>query len=66
MAPTSMSSGLMSTMLKVVEVFCKFHKFIRKSSAERYVSPSGLNDKELMWYVCPLEKVRFKLAVAID
>ena len=43
-----------------------FQMLIRRSSAERYVSPSELNESELMWYACPLAKVRFSVAVATD
>jgi len=43
-----------------------FKMLIRRSSAERYVSPSELNESELMWYACPLAKVRFSVAVATD
>ena len=46
---SSMLAGLMSTMLKDWSVISMCHRLMRRSSAERYVSPSELTLIELMW-----------------
>lgn len=63
---SSMLTGLMSTMsaklahavhhhpLKLWSLMFKFHRLIRKSSADMYVSWSELTEIELMWYACAL------------
>mmetsp|Transcript_47039 Transcript_47039/g.112064 ORF Transcript_47039/g.112064 Transcript_47039/m.112064 type:complete len:210 (-) Transcript_47039:360-989(-) len=55
---SSMLSGLMSTMLNEVSETPRFHRLIRRSSAEMNVSQSELREMELMWYACPLENTR--------
>lgn len=46
---SSMLVGLMSTMLKLCSVISKFHRLMRRSSADRNVSWSLLTEMELMW-----------------
>ena len=46
---SSMLAGLMSTMLKDWSVISMCHRLMRRSSAERYVSPSEFTLIELMW-----------------
>mmetsp|Transcript_41 Transcript_41/g.141 ORF Transcript_41/g.141 Transcript_41/m.141 type:complete len:216 (-) Transcript_41:77-724(-) len=55
---SSMFSGLMSTMLNDSDELSRCHRFTRRSSAERYVSPSELTEMELTWYACALAYVR--------
>ena len=38
------------------------HKFILKSSADKYVSSSLFKDIELIWYVCAFANTRLGLA----
>lgn len=38
-----------------------FHRLIRKSSADRYVSPSEFGDIELMWYACANQRKSEKI-----
>mmetsp|Transcript_6889 Transcript_6889/g.13276 ORF Transcript_6889/g.13276 Transcript_6889/m.13276 type:complete len:211 (+) Transcript_6889:473-1105(+) len=54
---SSMLSGLISTMLNEVPLMSKFHRLIRRSSADRNVSLSLTSDTELIWYACPLANV---------
>ena len=46
---SSMSAGLRSAMLYACCAVLTFQMWMRRSSADRYVSPSALNDSELMW-----------------
>ena len=63
--PTSVSSsmfaGLMSRMLKLWLLTPRFQTLMRRSSADRKVSPSLLGEIELMWYVCALANTFFTL-----
>lgn len=43
---SSMLVGLISTMLKLWSETSRFHRFIRRSSAEMYVSPSLQEETE--------------------
>lgn len=47
-----MFAGLMSTMLKLWSVTSRFHRLMRRSSADRKVCWSLLTLMLLMWYVC--------------
>ena len=51
---SSMFSGLMSTVVKVWDESSKFHRFTRRSSADRNVSPSEHTEMLLIWYACAL------------
>jgi hypothetical protein len=46
---SSMFAGLISTMLKDLSVIPAFHKLIRRSSADKNVSPSLFIEMELIW-----------------
>ena len=39
-------------ILKLLSLIPRFHRFMRRSSALMYVSPSEFTDNELMWYAC--------------
>ncbi len=52
---SSMFAGLMSTMLKLRSLISRFQRFIRRSSAEMYVSWSEFTDIEWMWYAWAFE-----------
>lgn len=56
----------MSSMLKLWLLTSRFHRLIRRSSADKKVSWSVLTETELMWYVCALPKVRLHLEVMTD
>lgn len=62
---SSMSAGLMSTILNAASLACRCHKLMCRSSAERKVSPSQLTPIELMWYEWPLPYTRFGVAVTM-
>ncbi len=57
-----MFPGLMSTMLKLCSAISRFHRLIRRSSADKKVSWSLLTEMELMWYVCALANSRLHRA----
>ena len=51
---SSMFAGLMSTTLNAPFAFSRCQRLTRKSSADKYVSPSELTLRELTWYACAL------------
>eukprot|EP01139_Manchomonas_bermudensis_P010370 Amastigsp_a340305_166.p3 type:complete len:161 gc:universal Amastigsp_a340305_166:966-484(-) len=55
---SSMFSGLMSTIVNDWFEISRFHKLIRRSSAEMNVSPSEFTEIELMWYACAFANTR--------
>lgn len=55
---SSMFSGLMSTMLKLIWLLFMFHRLMRRSSADKKVSPSEQGEMELTWYAWALAYTR--------
>lgn len=52
-------------VLKLTLLLSMYHKLMRKSSADMYVSPSLFVEMELTWYACALAYVRRGVATTV-